>query len=258
MIAQRGNRAGNDQSTNSYLAMVGDVHAELTRLQVQHRWIQMCLKDKIAFAPVDLTKEGLKILDMGCADASPVDAQYVGTLLRDLQKQVPASAQMVGADVSTAFLPASSQGNICYVTQDVCDPPAAALRGQFDMTHVRNVLHSTQKSGIDQAVANLSDTLAPGGWLQIMEMDMTSGQPKQPQALQDLIQIIGYMFEKQGLDRHYARKIPDSMKKAGLENVTVETVECGIGKVLGDEAAVRSSIKPFMHTIPLVARNANG
>ncbi|GKT55898.1 methyltransferase domain-containing protein [Colletotrichum tofieldiae] len=239
MIAQNGNRTGDDQSTNSYLAMVGDVHAELTRLQVQHRWIQMCLKDQIAFAPVDLTKEGLKILDMGCAD-------------------VPASAQMVGADVSTAFLPTSAQGNIRYVTQDVCDPPAAALRGQFDMTHVRNVLHSTQKSGIEQAVANLSDTLAPGGWLQIMEMDVTPGQPKQPQALQDLIQIIGYMFEKQGLDRHYARKIPGSMKKAGLENVTVETVECGIGKVLGDDAAVRSSIEPFMHTIPLVARNANG
>ncbi|GKT82435.1 methyltransferase domain-containing protein [Colletotrichum tofieldiae] len=267
MIAQNGNRTGDDQSTNSYLAMVGDVHAELTRLQVQHRWIQMCLKDKIAFAPVDLTKEELKILDMGCAD---------GTLLRDLQKQVPASAQMVGADVSTAFLPASAQGNIRYVTQDVCDPPAAALRGQFDMTHVRNVLHSTQKSGIEQAVANLSGMCSSNVWsLAFAWCNMyrytgsgrlatdhgngcDPGQPKQPQALQDLIQIIGYMFEKQGLDRHYARKIPGSMKKAGLENVTVETVECGIGKVLGDDAAVRSSIEPFMHTIPLVARNANG
>ncbi|OHW89443.1 methyltransferase domain-containing protein [Colletotrichum incanum] len=217
MNGQNDNSTGNDQSDNSYLAMVGDIQAELTRLQVQHRWIQMCLKNKIVFAPIDLTKDRLKILDMGCADA---------------------------------------QGNIRYVTQNVCDPPAAELKGQFDMTHVRNVLHSTQKCGIEQAVANLSDTLAPGGWLQVMEMDMTSGQLKQPQALQDLIQVIGYMFEKQGMDRHYARKIPDSMKKAGLENVTVKTVECGIGKVLGDEAAVKSSIEPFMHTIPLVARNA--
>ncbi|KZL69558.1 methyltransferase domain-containing protein [Colletotrichum incanum] len=247
MNGQNDNSTGNDQSDNSYLAMVGDIQAELTRLQVQHRWIQMCLKNKIVFAPIDLTKDRLKILDMGCAD---------GTLLRDLQKQVPPSAQMVGADVSTAFMPTSAQGNIRYVTQNVCDPPAAELKGQFDMTHVRNVLHSTQKCGIEQAVANLSDTLAPGGWLQVMEMDMTSGQLKQPQALQDLIQVIGYMFEKQGMDRHYARKIPDSMKKAGLENVTVKTVECGIGKVLGDEAAVKSSIEPFMHTIPLVARNA--
>ncbi|KAK1465126.1 methyltransferase [Colletotrichum melonis] len=237
----------NDQANNQYLAMVGDVQAELTRLQVQHRWIQMCLKDKIVFAPVDTTNGGLRILDMGCAD---------GTLLRDLQKQVPPSAHMVGADVSTIFLPTSAQGNIRYVTHDVCDPPAGDLKGQFDLTHVRNVLHSAHRSGIEQAIANLADTLAPGGWLQIMELDISPDQPNQPQSLKDLIHIIGTMFEKQGMDRKYASKIPEAMKVAGLQNVKVERVECGIGKVHGDEAAVKSSIEPFMHTIPLVARNA--
>ncbi|KAK0375379.1 methyltransferase [Colletotrichum limetticola] len=237
----------NDQANNQYLAMVGDVQAELTRLQVQHRWIQMCLKDKIVFAPVNTTNGGLRILDMGCAD---------GTLLRDLQKQVPPSAHMVGADVSTIFLPTSAQGNIRYVTHDVCDPPAGDLKGQFDLTHVRNVLHSAHRSGIEQAIANLTDTLAPGGWLQIMELDISPDQPSQPQSLKDLIHIIGTMFEKQGMDRKYASKIPEAMKMAGLQNVKVERVECGIGKVHGDEAAVKSSIEPFMHTIPLVARNA--
>ncbi|KAK1541169.1 methyltransferase [Colletotrichum paranaense] len=237
----------NGQADNQYLAMVGDVQAELTRLQVQHRWIQMCLKDKIVFAPVNTTNGGLRILDMGCAD---------GTLLRDLQKQVPPSAHMVGADVSTIFLPTSAQGNIRYVTHDVCDPPAGDLKGQFDLTHVRNVLHSAHRSGIEQAIANLADTLAPGGWLQIMELDISPDQPNQPQSLKDLIHIIGTMFEKQGMDRKYASKIPEAMKVAGLQNVKVERVECGIGKVHGDEAAVKSSIEPFMHTIPLVARNA--
>lgn len=54
----------------SYLAMVGNADAEVERLQIQHRWIQMCLNDKIAFAPVDLKKDGLKVLDMGCADGT--------------------------------------------------------------------------------------------------------------------------------------------------------------------------------------------
>ncbi|KAK7440935.1 methyltransferase [Colletotrichum acutatum] len=237
----------NGQVDNQYLAMVGDVQAELTRLQVQHRWIQMCLKDKVVFSPVDTAKDGLKILDMGCAD---------GISIFDCTKQVPPSAHMVGADVSTIFLPTSAQGNIHYVTHDVCDPPAGDLKGQFDLTHVRNVLHSAHRSGVEQAIANLADTLAPGGWLQIMELDISPGQPNQPQSLRDLIHIIGTMFEKQGMDRKYASKIPEAMKRAGLQSVKVERVECGIGKVHGDEAAVKSSIEPFMHTIPLVARNA--
>ncbi|KAK1674035.1 methyltransferase [Colletotrichum godetiae] len=243
MSSQKGQ---NGQADNQYLAMVGDVQAELTRLQVQHHWIQMCLKDKIVFAPVDTKKDGIKILDMGCAD---------GTLLRDLQKQVPPSAHMVGADVSTIFLPTSAQGNIHYVTHDVCDPPAGDLKGQFDLTHVRNVLHSAHRSGVEQAVANLANTLVPGGWLQVMELDITPSQPNQPQSLKDLIHIIGSMFEKQGMDRNYASKIPEAMKMAGLQNVRVERVECGIGKVHGDEAAIKSSIEPFMHTIPLVTKN---
>jgi len=41
---------------------------ELERLRKQHAWIQTCLKGQIVFAPVDLQKKGLKMLDVGCAD----------------------------------------------------------------------------------------------------------------------------------------------------------------------------------------------
>ncbi|KAF9871015.1 hypothetical protein CkaCkLH20_11432 [Colletotrichum karsti] len=239
--------AANGGDKNSYLAMVGDAKAEVERLQVQHRWIQMCLKDRIAFAPVDLKKEGLKVLDMGCAD---------GTLLRDLQKQVPPSAELVGADVSTVFMPTSAQGNISYVTQDACDPPAGDLKGKFDMTHVRNVLHSTSRSGVEKAVANLAETLAPGGWLQAMELDVSTEHPDQPQALKDVIKIIGTMMEKAGMDRGYQQKLPGAFKKAGLENVTMEKVNCGVGRVHANDEDMRRSIEPFMRTIPLVTGQA--
>lgn len=58
------------QQESPYLAMIGDAQAELERLRIQHRWLQICLKDRIAFAPVDLKKEGLRVLDMGCADGA--------------------------------------------------------------------------------------------------------------------------------------------------------------------------------------------
>jgi 2-polyprenyl-3-methyl-5-hydroxy-6-metoxy-1,4-benzoquinol methylase len=55
------------QDPDYLLAEVGD---EVVRLQKQHAWIMRCLKDQIVFAPLDLKKEGLKVLDVGCADGT--------------------------------------------------------------------------------------------------------------------------------------------------------------------------------------------
>ncbi|OLN96126.1 hypothetical protein CCHL11_03235 [Colletotrichum chlorophyti] len=243
---QRNQNVDSNADINAYLAGVSDVQVELDRLRIQHCWIQTCLNERIAFAPVDLKKPGIKVLDVGCAD---------GTLLRDLRKQVPSSAELVGADLSVEFLPKTAEGNICYLKQDVCDPPAAELRSAFDFTHVRNVLHSAQRSGIEKAVANLADTLAPGGWLQVMELNATPDGTKQPQALQDFVRLLGAMIESAGMDSAYAERIPAAFKKAGLQNVTIERVECGIGRVHADEAIAKSSIEPFIRILPMFHRN---
>ena len=41
---------------------------ELERLGKQHAWLMKTLKAQIVWAPVDTQKEGLKVLDVGCAD----------------------------------------------------------------------------------------------------------------------------------------------------------------------------------------------
>ena len=48
--------------------LLGGTQSELERLQKQHAWLQMCLNKQIVFAPIDLKKSGLKVLDLGCAD----------------------------------------------------------------------------------------------------------------------------------------------------------------------------------------------
>jgi 2-polyprenyl-3-methyl-5-hydroxy-6-metoxy-1,4-benzoquinol methylase len=48
------------------------ISSEVDRLQKQHTWINHVLKNKIVFAPVPLDKEGLKILDVGCADGTVI------------------------------------------------------------------------------------------------------------------------------------------------------------------------------------------
>lgn len=48
--------------------LLGATGRELERLRKQHTWIQTCLDGKIVYAPVDLQKPELKVLDVGCAD----------------------------------------------------------------------------------------------------------------------------------------------------------------------------------------------
>lgn len=80
----------------------------------------------------------------------------LGTLLRDLQKQLSPSAQLVGGDVMRNFIPSSPQGNINYTYFDICEPPVDELKEAFDLSHVRLVLGGSGKVGIDAAVANVA------------------------------------------------------------------------------------------------------
>lgn len=84
-----------------------------------------------------------------------------GSLLRDLQKQVSPSAELVGVDLTPSFLPQSPQGNIRYAVGDICEPPVAGHANAFDLTHVRYVLPGSAKVGVETAVSNLAGTNTP-------------------------------------------------------------------------------------------------
>lgn len=63
--------------------LLGQHGREVERLQKQHRWIQSCLKGKIVFAPVELDKSSLRVLDVGCADGKSCPLRSpAGSLLR--------------------------------------------------------------------------------------------------------------------------------------------------------------------------------
>ncbi|KAM0425918.1 hypothetical protein ACHAPT_008856 [Fusarium lateritium] len=227
--------------------LLNKTNREVERLQKQHAWIQRCLNNRIVFAPVDLNKQGLKVLDVGCAD---------GILLRDLQKQVSPSAQLVGVDVMSSFLPPSPQGNIGYQVYDVCEPPSGELSGAFDFTHVRYVLPGSAKVGYQKAVSNLAATLAPGGWLQVQEMDLSYNRPDVGQAGNDVNRVFSGIFDKIGLGARFPSKLGKAFEEAGLINVTVQTVDLPMGKRLGDDKAAQVSWEPFTLTIPSVVETA--
>jgi 2-polyprenyl-3-methyl-5-hydroxy-6-metoxy-1,4-benzoquinol methylase len=56
-----------ERAERSY-QILGESISEIERLVLQHRWVQKCIDDRIVFAPVDLRKPDLKVLDVGCSN----------------------------------------------------------------------------------------------------------------------------------------------------------------------------------------------
>ncbi|RGP70960.1 hypothetical protein FSPOR_3647 [Fusarium sporotrichioides] len=226
-----------------------EIKTEVERLQKQYAWIQRCIDYKIIFAPVPLHQEGLKILDVGCAD---------GTLLRDLMKQVSPSARLVGVDVVKAFLPPPEEG-LRYETYDLCEPPRQGLIGVFDLTHVRFVIPGAAKVGYQKAVEHLACTLAPGGWLQVHEMDFDlQDKPNIGPALKEVFALFSGVFKAMGMVSNLVKKLPEAFETVGLDHVNAETIELPMGKLLGDEEAAEMSLQPFLLTIPSLIQGAKG
>ncbi|KAF6806395.1 methyltransferase [Colletotrichum sojae] len=234
-----------DQQQQDPDYLLRETDREVERLRKQHRWLGACLKEKIVFAPVDLGDASLKVLDVGCI------------LLRDLRKEIAPSAQLVGLDYMASFLHDSPDGNIRYVTGDACEKPAGDLVGAFGLTHVRFVLPGCGSVGADRVVANLAETLAPGGWLQIQEMDLSAGRTSDPSALNDVLDLFEAVFEGGGMGGRFSAKLGESLSKAGLENVTLRSVELRVGRRLAaDEGLRRLSVEPFKMTIPTLVGTA--
>jgi hypothetical protein len=177
----------------------------------------------------------------------------IGILLRDLAKQLRASAELVGADVMPSFLPKhETTVNIRYVQQDVCEPFPSDLQGAFDLTNIRFVLAGAARVGLQTTVNNLASTLAPGGWLQVMELDTVEGLFTP--AMQDLFFIMRALFDKIGMGSNFAPELATVFENAGLINVDVRKIVLPAGKKMGNEKDSLNSIEPFKITIPSLIR----
>ncbi|KAF4971586.1 hypothetical protein FSARC_1618 [Fusarium sarcochroum] len=198
---------------------------------------------EVLFAPVQLDKEGLRVLDVGCADE---------TLLRGLQKDVPSSAQLVGADVMKSFFP-PSKGNISFQVYDVCDPPSEELKEAFDLTHIRYILSGSSKVGFSQAVKNLA---APGGWLQVQEMDLDPNRPVAGPAWKDVNSCIAGIIDAVAVGADYFTRLDKAFEDAALENISIQTVDLPMGKLLDDEDAARESWEPWVLVLPNIIETA--
>ena len=87
---------------------------------------------------------------------------------------------------------------------------------------------------MQDVVANLAALVAPGGWLELVELDIDeppadAAAASQGPALRDFIRLLREIFTLVGMGGNFAHKMLGWLDAAGLEAVEERVVDCPAG-----------------------------
>ncbi|KJZ70088.1 hypothetical protein HIM_10515 [Hirsutella minnesotensis 3608] len=190
---------------------------EVARLAAQHE-VFLDAMGKLVFAPVDLGRNGLRILDSGTAD---------GRWLVDLRAHLPCKDNvLIGTDsVESMFPPTPPQG-ISFQVQRIDRPWPKSWLGSFDYVHQRLVLPGCEYLPAATAVKNLCHLVKPGGWIELLEQDHN---PPNPGAFERAESMIREIFTVNGFGYDYPLRIKGWLEDAGMEDVRQEVIDVPVG-----------------------------
>jgi SAM-dependent methyltransferase len=95
----------------------------------------------------------------------------------------------------------------------------------YDLVHARLVLvHVPER---ERVLADLARSLRPGGWLIVEDFDAVLQDVWDPQTADDAVfrrvhRAVQELLVRRGGDIRYARRLPQLMRAAGLEHISIE------------------------------------
>lgn len=205
---------------------------EIERLTKQHHLLATTTEGLLLAPSVTAGNVPLKVLDAGCAD---------GTWLRSLREQFPGrDLDLVGVDIgSTLFPPAETQkaSGISLHSYNITTPFPPSWTNTFDIVHQRLLVWGLRTADWPTVIKNYIDTLKPGGYLHLVEIEFISKTDPHPDSrpqLQKQAALQKWSTATFGMDIDIAYRLPDLMKDAGLEGVETLQFDHGYGALARD------------------------
>ncbi|KAL9125342.1 MAG: hypothetical protein Q9217_005443 [Psora testacea] len=216
---------------------------EIERLRMQHEWVKGCMDHRLVFAPIDKDSEKRKETGLGkfmVLDSATADGYW----LIDAASELPPDSTLVGFDIANHLFPTPPQLpenlDISFATQSLTEPFPSSWTSAFDLVHQRFIWGSLPTSAIDPALQNLVRATKPGGWLQLVDVDMigtadsrTSPSSPDPPAFSTLRKLAAALL----VDPSPGRMMKSWLDGAGLQDVTEKIYDMPAG-VTHPEAAV--------------------
>ncbi|KIK55602.1 hypothetical protein GYMLUDRAFT_230967 [Collybiopsis luxurians FD-317 M1] len=188
---------------------------ETARLNVQHRRIVKCFGDRLSLAPLDL-KSGDRVLE---------SAAGTGIWALEFFKEHKTKGIILdveGFDITNRQFPRNHPPNIHFSLHSVADLPAE-WNGTFLYAHQRLMVSALSDSLWRKAASELFRVLVPGGWLELVEIEVKSFRNLDvgpySKKLQSLIVVL---YAKKGLIVDSETYHPLLLKEAGFVDIRFE------------------------------------
>jgi ubiquinone/menaquinone biosynthesis C-methylase UbiE len=193
---------------------LGSSRGESTRLQRQAE--ELAADSAVLLDRVGLLA-GQSAIDLGCGPRGVLDL---------LAERVAPAGRVVGLDSDPAhaamaaeFAAGRGLGGVEVITADARStglPP-----GSFDLVHARTLLVNLPAPA--EVAAEMTRLARPGGWVACMEPDTEHAlcYPPHP-AFDRLHDIFTVAFRRNGGNPWIGRRVPELLRRAGLEQVEVE------------------------------------
>jgi SAM-dependent methyltransferase len=146
-----------------------------------------------------------------------------GSIMQWMAGVVGEKGRVVAVDLDTRFIANTQLPNVEVLETDIRDLPLE--NHSFDLVHARYVLIHIPEFQV--ALSRMLNLLKPGGWLIIEEPDFSAaraivGEERGCQSMNRVNQAILQMFANRNMDYALGVKLPATLQKLGLQQLSVE------------------------------------
>ncbi|KAF5392908.1 hypothetical protein D9757_001061 [Collybiopsis confluens] len=192
---------------------------ETARLEVQHRVFSKAFENRLSQLPVKL-KSGDQVLESAAGTGI-----WTLEFLEETRKDgVTLNIQCI--DISDKQFPKEHPPEIHFSLQSVTDLPSK-WNERFSYAHQRLLVLALDKSLWRKAARELFRVLKPGGWLELVEIELQSYQLCFGPCSSKVQSLVLKMYPEKGVLIDLAQHLPSILEESGFVDV-----QCGMRKTL--------------------------
>ncbi|KAK0193400.1 S-adenosyl-L-methionine-dependent methyltransferase [Armillaria mellea] len=196
---------------------------EKQRLELQHALVRRALCDGKSVLPPVVLMPGDRVLD---------SATGSGAWALSLAEEVPSSVSLTAIDIQSKIFPESFPQNVEFLLHSVMDLPSQ-WTDTFTLVNQRFLYAALTGPQWKVALGELHRVVAPGGWVQLVEGTVTSGDMG-PFSMK-LNNLWSALLAHKGLLIGIGNRLPDMLTQAGFVNVWSETRALPLGQWAGQD-----------------------